>query len=147
MSRKLYGLMADDGAAMLGTAEELGREILKRQGLGLMIFDSSYIIYDADESEDDDVDPIPIYQKPWSRRKGESMAGEFSRAFADVFWKFRDDGFFDIDNGKQILAFLPYDSVLDSVSAREVRENELDTCDALSIRRYVYDRATERAAC
>ena len=75
------------------------------------------------------------------------MAGEFSRAFADVFWKFRDDGFFDIDNGKQILAFLPYDSVLDSVSAREVRENELDTRDALSIRRYVYDRATERAAC
>ena len=141
MSRKLYGLMADDGAAMLGTAEELGREILKRQGLGLMIFDSSYIIYDADESEDDDVDPIPIYQKPWSRRKGESMAGEFSRAFADVFWKFRDDGFFDIDNGKQILAFLPYDSVLDSVSAREVRENKLDTRDELALRRYVYDRA------
>ena len=155
MSKKLFGLMADDGATMLGTAEELAKEILKREGLNLAFStdcdsqETDYIVFsgDPDDFGEEDV----LFRKPW--KQGNS---NFSRAYADYFWhirngKYCDDDddilvigdyfFFDIDNGKQVLAFLPYDSVLDSVSAREVKENELDTGDEFSVRWYVYERA------
>ena len=137
MSKKLYGILAENGPAMLGTAEEMGREILARQGLSVGFDDSdSYFVC---ETDDDEVEPL--YRRPLRRRESESVSSAAARAYADVFRRCRGDGVLDINSGKQVLAFLPYDSVLDSVSAREVRENKLDTRDELALRRYVYDRA------